>query len=736
MVVLKYLGFLGAFALPLVAAPLVALAQTAPAPATAFAPESGPGRILHLQVNAPGPRIEAARRVIAEQGIDTRQLVHWRTIEAHGLQTLRFARVASGLGVPGRGVIVRFRGDVVDLLVNDYGSEGGVVGEVHPASRFRSVATRAMGIVQPRILEELLVAFDTGTALHAAWRFEVQGAVSERAYVYVDAERGTLLSLQPLVLHGRGNVFDPNPTLAGDETTEVDIRHLTSNRFLTGRYVRAQSCRPSGVSECVPEQRAMGEGEGDFLYEPEDPAYDDEFSEVNIYFHTDRVAEYFRDVHGLEWTCCEESSIIDVLANYVETPGRPYENAFYSPSSCSRGQCALMAFGQGEKDFGYDGDIVYHEYGHAIVDVTASLAPFQIDDYGLGYEPGALNEGIADYFSATIGDDPALADYFGGGDSLLGGEGALRNSDNDLVCGDDFFGEVHGDGRIWAGTLWSIREAIGAEKADALAYATLVATPSTATFADSAEILLATAESLESFEPADLEAVQAEVDRRQLEDCARRVNVEVGRTYRHYSGNNQITGALGGNVVPMSYALAIPQEATRVVMSVRKLTAAGTYDVHVRTGQPVRFRGAGSRPLISDDAFLGATTLRFDSFSEYRLPRCDTMHFAMIASDLTTRGQSVYEVTFSMETTDDPDPCPAPPVDAGTPPAEEDAGTVSADAGSAAEDAGTTMEPASDDGCGCSAPGVPGETPAWPLVVLGFVTLLGGRRVARGRRQP
>ena len=245
-------------------------------------------------------------------------------------------------------------------------------------------------------------------------------------------------------------------------------------------------------------------------------------------------------------TCCEESPIIDVIANYVEVPGRAFENAFYSPSTCRLGrQCASLAFGQGARDFGYDGDVVYHEFGHAITDVTADFAPFDLDLQGVLYDAGSLNEGTADYFSATLTGDPNMADYFVGAGPGAG-EGSLRNLDNDLVCGADLVGEVHADGRIWAGTLWEIRTAIGAIKADALVFATLVELPSDATLAVAGTALIDTAEVLDTLDNDDREAVERIANARGLIDCSRVIEIESGRQYRGFSGVAFATGNLGG----------------------------------------------------------------------------------------------------------------------------------------------------------------------------------------------
>ena len=641
-------------------------------------------------------------------------LRHQRTLRAHGYTVVRFVREVWGLPLLGSSVIVRFRGDELDFVAFDLGARAGEDPGPAIVDAPLASAVRATRWVRARPIGHELVAFaDDAGMLRKTWRVEVEGALHERADVLMDASDGRVIAIVPRLLHQLGRVYDPNPVLSPDPTDE-ELDNLTSARFLTGRYARVQSCRPAGVSECVTEQRAESSG-GNWLFDPEEPAYDDEFAEVNIYFHTNRVAEYFRDAHSFEWTCCGTSNIMDAIANYVETPGVSFRNAFFSPSSCGSGRCALMAFGQSStKDFGYDGDVVYHEYGHGIVDVTAGLSFFDVDPLlGVGYENGALNEGTADYFSATITGDPKLADYFAGS-GMAAGEGGLRELDVRLRCPDDLFGEAHADGRIWGGALWAVREAIGAVKADALAFATLMSLGDGPDIDTAGTSLSMTAATFPTLDDADRAAVEAVIADRGLVGCRRIVPVVPGETYTGYSGDVQLSGFLGGGVVPLHYAVDVPADALAVRIRLDSLTLAGQYDVYVRNGEPARYRGAGTPRLIADDVFPGVGLVRMTRTTEHAIPACDTLYFAIVATDLTTRGPSVYELTVEIDTDADLE-CPEPELDASMPDgASADAGADAAlDAGS---DAGIDV---GGGGCGCRlAPAQSRSGLAFGLAVL------------------
>jgi len=114
--------------------------------------------------------------------------------------------------------------------------------------------------------------------------------------------------------------------------------------------------------------------------------------------------------------------------------------------------------GEGCENTGRIADIVYHEFGHSVH--QQSLIP------GVGGFDGAVSEGISDYLSATITDDPALAPGF----FLDSPNAPLRQIDpknDEHRWPDDLIGEVHEDGLIIAGTLWDLRALLRAKLGDA-----------------------------------------------------------------------------------------------------------------------------------------------------------------------------------------------------------------------------------------------------------------------------
>ena len=92
------------------------------------------------------------------------------------------------------------------------------------------------------------------------------------------------------------------------------------------------------------------------------------------------------------------------------------------------------------------GDVIAHEYGHAVTDYL----------YGPNDPPGDLHEGNSDVHGNYHTDNSitGLGFYL---DDCAGG---IRDSDNDLVWPDDLTGGGHYDGQIIAGFHWDIHEAL------------------------------------------------------------------------------------------------------------------------------------------------------------------------------------------------------------------------------------------------------------------------------------
>ncbi|HJL19268.1 MAG TPA: hypothetical protein RMH99_26625 [Sandaracinaceae bacterium LLY-WYZ-13_1] len=643
-----------------------------------------------------------------------------RVLEAHGRTVVRLSRIAAGGPVVGGSVVVRLGGPDRDVV--DYVSLAGVALPASGAPRRIGArgAARAALAADERALTVRAASLAWGGALIPVWVVDAAGPRrSRRRRVIVDGRDGATLAARPLQLDATGRVYERDPTSDEGETTDVELPSLTSRERLTGRHFRVESCN-AGERGCDPTQLAEADAAGDFLYEPSEPDFEDPFVEVHAYYHANRVASYFREAHDFTWTC-DASSVMRVFVNFTERAMQPFDNAAYSPSSGS--ECGFMLFGQGsERDFAYDADVVYHEFGHAMVDGTAGLGFFVVDPLGVSYEPGAINEGTADYFAATLSGDPRMAEYFMGSGAGAG-EGALRRLDNDLVCPNDLVGESHFDGRIWAALGWDLREAIGVEKTDALFFATVSALDMVPSLADATETLYATADAMladGALTPDDRAAVDEAVAGRGLEGCERVAPLDDGTPRLAYSGQPELTGTAGGSIAPVHYSIEIPPDATALRLRIERLSFSGEYRIFTREGAPIRFVASRRPPVLAsgehapDDDGL----VVIDRSSEPPLPRCETLYVAVVTEDLRTAGAALYQVSAELERSGLDEPCGAP--DAGTAP--------SGDGG--VPDGGSDGSEPGGGGCGCrAAPASGGGAPA----LLGLALAVLASRLRRGR---
>lgn len=633
-----------------------------------------------------------------------------RTFRVHGFTVTRWRRWLEGLPVArGTGIVAvrTTRDGAVDLVSGDGGPRAH---DAAPARVSLAAAEQAARELLPRTWRRVRVAgarlvwADAGGVLVRAHELELLGAApTERAWVWVDArDPGVLppaiLGAEPAVQHALGRVYDPNPVVAMMSTTDVELPDLLPGTRLTGTYVSVYGCQPSGA-DCAPTQHATADAAGNFLYDPEEPSFSDEFSEVSAYYHVSKVAAYFREVQGFTWTCCDDptATLMNVISNYTETTGFPYENAAYSPSSCRRMDCGTILLGQGQyRDYGYDGEVVYHEFTHGVVSETANITGFALDDLGIHYEPLGVNEGTADFFSGAVSDDPSIAEYFAGG-SAISAHTALRVIDNDLRCPEDLIGEGHLDGRIFSGLGWTLRSRLlaGSEAAEAVVFAAVTSIGGVGTFGDATEALLATARTMEGegrLGRGDAERVRTAIEERNLGACERIVALGDGVRRLGYSGTEFATGSLGQDIVPIHYRIDVPADATRLVIEIRRLTLTGVYEIHYRVGRPVEVDPA-RRPAIRADGTLGIASrheLRVDSVPA--LPRCQTLHLAVAATDLTRNGQSLFEISATVERSGEPIECPE----------------VAADAGRASDTGpGTALGPVRPRGGGCACQSSP-----------------------------
>jgi hypothetical protein len=261
---------------------------------------------------------------------------------------------------------------------------------------------------------------------------------------------------------GTAQVFLPNPVQSlGDESLTdqkdsdaavppagyhaVVLTHLDGSGFLRGAYANVYSS--TGNLAFSPTNT--------FVY----TRHQDEFEQVMAYYWITAAQDYIQHL-GFG------SSLrpINNRPQAVRINQLGYDNSFETDHPKLE-----IRYGKGGVDDAEDGEVILHEYGHAIHDSqNFSFA---------SEEAGAISEGFADYWAVTVSDwvagvptqtpEACVADW----DSVSYTSTVphcLRRIDSSLHYPEDLNGEVHHDGQIWSRALWDIRGALGATEADTI----------------------------------------------------------------------------------------------------------------------------------------------------------------------------------------------------------------------------------------------------------------------------
>lgn len=191
-----------------------------------------------------------------------------------------------------------------------------------------------------------------------------------------------------------------------------------------------------------------------------------------------------------------------------------------------------LSFFQGDRDFAYDGDVIFHEFTHATITtlLVQKLNTLGLDPFGISAEPGSLNEGWADYFAAAFTNDPVVGEYAAVKDGF--GETSLRNIDNQNKCPNDIVGEIHNDSQVWSGALWEIRQEVSNKYGRDMAFdfdravlASLATAKTTENFKDQSATLLQKIQNSPKL-PADIFSFAEKVlEERGVSDCFRAFNL-------------------------------------------------------------------------------------------------------------------------------------------------------------------------------------------------------------------
>jgi hypothetical protein len=300
---------------------------------------------------------------------------------------------------------------------------------------------------------KLVIYGDTGTPT-LAW--EVTIHTNGPAWqVFVHAQTGkTLAPARDLnrYVNGTGQVFTVNAVVATLNNSLQDqkdaaiavpssayhlelLQGLDGSGFLDGTYASSSASK-----------RRVSSASQRFVFDRSA----DGFSETMGYYYLDYAQRY---IQSLGFTNVNNRQQVFSVDRYKK------DNSFYQPSTKN------ITYGTGGGDDAEDADVVWHEYGHSILDN-------QVLGYGTTLEADSIGEGFGDYLAGSLGaqlsggfQDACVAEWDATSYSATIPP-CLRRLDGTKHYPESVVGEVHDDGEMWSAALWQIRSALGGTKAD------------------------------------------------------------------------------------------------------------------------------------------------------------------------------------------------------------------------------------------------------------------------------
>lgn len=419
---------------------------------------------------------------------------------ATGERVVKMPQMHKGLRVMGGGATVTFDADNVARMVAAKLVDG-LPDDITPsidAAAAASLAEAASGLLTTPERSKLVIWLAAGSPV-LAWVTAPQAVpgIPYAPVVIVDARTGELVGQYnaAVTVIPQGNIYASNPTKSPN-LMPSQLALLDGAKALTNELIDSKNCVDKKTTKsvmgfqihvCELEHSEVADAAGDFLLPfPGDTAPEDPFSQVQMFHHTNKAYDFFRafqpafDVNpGFATPMTSVSNLrtpdFSDFANLgnVNKALVPFQNAFFSPDDQLFGsifgtQGPAMYFGQGPvRDYGYDGDVIYHEFAHGAVNATLQLEGFaHLDKYGASHSNGGMNEGLADYFSSAITGDPDVGEYAAKDfDPSLTSIRSLANPDKIPTA---LGGEVHQDATFFSGAIWDVRSKLSPTDASRL----------------------------------------------------------------------------------------------------------------------------------------------------------------------------------------------------------------------------------------------------------------------------
>ncbi|MEO7860418.1 MAG: M36 family metallopeptidase [Nitrospirales bacterium] len=382
-------------------------------------------------------------------------------------QVYAFTQATDGVPVYGAELKVHFnrQGRVVGLTNTSVPSAK--LGSISPSVKAEQAVESARGHVHPGLVDEeeigllpvpstkLVIYAETGTPT-LAWEVIVH-TPGPTWQLFVHAQTGNVLApAKDLNRYatGTGQVLLVNAIVATRDNSlrdrkdaasavpapayrSVALLGLEGTGLLDGTYASSKTSK-----------RRVLSASQTFVFDRSSNG----FSETMGYYFLDYAQRY---VQSLGFSNVNNRQQVFSVDRYSK------DNSFYQSSTKN------ITYGTGGVDDAEDAEVIWHEYGHSILDN-------QVPGYGTSLEADSIGEGFGDYLAGSLG-----AQFSGGFQDVCIAEWdatsytstmppCLRRLDGTKHYPIDIVGEVHDDGEIWSAALWQIRGAISAAKADTL----------------------------------------------------------------------------------------------------------------------------------------------------------------------------------------------------------------------------------------------------------------------------
>ena len=549
-----------------------------------------------------------------------------------------------------------------------------------------------------------LVAWPRGDVARPVYRIDPrpQPTTLWHPLVYVDALDGRVWTGPDRTLHAQARAFARNPVL-DPVAEEFELAFIDeASATLSGPYYHVVNCEaPMAGSSCVQAEVAPSEGV-DFLFDAPDisvPADnrqpEDPFAAASVYYHADKFQSFALGQGLAGLPCHEQDTPATLLANYrVFTE----EGTIFVGNASYVGDCSITAvFGQGpDADWGYDGDVVYHELTHGLI--AAQMGPDRFLGFahrrseGVLVDAGSIGEGLSDFVSNVISGDPLHGDYAA---QVGGGQG--RSADNTLRCPEAISGQIHFDGQMLAGALWEAHAQLGDAMVGPIIRAVAMF-PEDVTFEAASELFI---EVVDAELGADAAAVLADaLQEHGLVDCERVVPIDAldHELWLIPSGPQGRYEPI--RPPPVQLRLDVPEDSShvRVEFAIEVIPTPGwdpVGDVHVllKTGEPIVFtftKDEEDANIVDADSDLHIPNINDGVFEADVTPGA-SVYAAVFNRGIHVALVSDFVVTWSGEV--DPG--------TGTGSGSSGGGDTSSSAADGSSSGAPGQDDAGNDGCGC-----------------------------------